>query len=139
MESSMLGLLAVSVAAFALGHSPDAHAAAAANFLGLCNWNASHTQFSCNFDANRPESSPSSCPGSFVWKYQWDFDDGSTLLTGNPVVSQTFPNNTRPLRQSESDLLERRVASTFTPCLHPVRHPHLPESQRYLELTAITG
>jgi hypothetical protein len=39
-----------------------------------------------------PRPNPTRCPGSFVWKYQWDFDDGSTLLTGNPVVSHTFPN-----------------------------------------------
>lgn len=79
--------------ALALGFAAPARAAATANFQGLCNWNAAHTQFSCNFDANRPAASPSSCPGSFIWKYQWGFDDGSTLLTGNPVVSHTFPSN----------------------------------------------
>jgi hypothetical protein len=93
MKSSILGVLAASVAVFALSYSSDARAAATANFQGLCNWNAGYTQFSCNFDANRPVASPSNCPGSFVWKYQWDFDDGSTLLTGNPVAIHTLPNN----------------------------------------------
>jgi hypothetical protein len=93
MKSSIFGLLVVPIAAIMLAHSPDAHAAANANFQGLCTWNATMTQFSCNFDARRPASSPSSCPGSFIWKYQWDFDDGSSLLTGNPVVSHAFPNN----------------------------------------------
>lgn len=78
--------------ALVLAATPQAQAAATANFQGLCTWNASYTQYTCNFDANRPASSPSSCPGSFVWKYSWDFDDGSTLLTGNPQVSHLFPN-----------------------------------------------
>ena len=76
--------------ALALGAASDARAAATANFQGNCSWNAAHTQYTCNFAANRPTASPSSCPGSFIWKYQWDFDDGSTLLTGNPLVTHTF-------------------------------------------------
>lgn len=59
-------------------------------FPGVCVWNAAHTQYVCNFDATRPASSPSGCSGSFIWKYQWDFDDGSTLLTGNPLATHTF-------------------------------------------------
>lgn len=93
MKSSLLGLFVAAIGLLSLSHSPPAQAAANANFQGRCQWNATFTQFSCNFDAQRPASSPSSCPGSFVWKYQWDFDDGSTLLTGNPLVSHTFPTN----------------------------------------------
>lgn len=92
MKTSLIAPLVV-VTALAAGHAPEARAAASADFQGLCAWNAAHTQFSCNFDANRPASNPTRCPGSFVWKYQWDFDDGSTLLTGNPVVSHIFPNH----------------------------------------------
>lgn len=76
--------------ALALGVSTEAHAAATANFQGSCAWNGAHTQYTCNFDSTRPVASPSSCPGSYIWKYQWDFDDGSTLLTGNPQVAHTF-------------------------------------------------
>ena len=76
--------------ALALFAAPQAHAAATANFQGLCTWNAGFTQFTCTFDANRPASAPTACPGSFVWKYLWDFDDGSTLLTGNPVATHAF-------------------------------------------------
>jgi hypothetical protein len=78
--------------AFALFAAPQAHAAATANFQGLCTWNAGFTQFTCTFDANRPASAPTACPGSFVWKHLWDFDDGSTLLTGNPVATHAFPD-----------------------------------------------
>lgn len=92
MKTSLLCTLAIA-GALASGFSPDARAAASADFQGLCVWNAAHTQFSCNFDANRPASNPTRCPGSFVWKYRWDFDDGSSLLTGNPLVSHAFPNN----------------------------------------------
>jgi hypothetical protein len=90
MKTSILGLI---TAVLVLGPSADAQAAASANFQGLCTWNSGRTQFSCNFDAQRPASNPSACPGSFIWKYQWDFDDGSTLLTGNPIVGHVFPNN----------------------------------------------
>jgi hypothetical protein len=76
--------------ALALGFAAPAHAAAAANVQGLCTWNAARTQYTCNFDANRPAGSPSSCPASCIWKYQWDFDDGSSLPTGNPVVSHLY-------------------------------------------------
>lgn len=41
-------------------------------------------------NANRPTGNPSRCPGSFILKYQWDFDDGSSLLTGNPVVTDLY-------------------------------------------------
>jgi hypothetical protein len=27
-----------------------------------------------------------------IWKYRWDFDDGSTLSTGNPIVGHVFAN-----------------------------------------------
>ena len=80
----------IAVFVLALAIAPLAHAAATANFQGQCNWNASHTQYTCTFDTTKPPASPSSCPGSFIWKYQWDFDDGSTLLTGNTLVSHTF-------------------------------------------------
>lgn len=78
--------------ALALGMPAQASAAANANYQGLCTWNATHTQFGCTFDTRRPANDPSSCPGSYIWKYLWDFDDGSTLLTGNPVASHAFPN-----------------------------------------------
>ena len=84
--SSTLGI------ALALGAVAEVQAAATANFQGLCHWNAGFTQYACSFDARRPASSPSACPGSYVWKYLWDFDDGSTLLTGNPLVGHTFPD-----------------------------------------------
>lgn len=83
-------ILLTSGLALALGMSTDARAAATANFQGVCVWNTVHTQYVCNFDATRPTSSPSSCSGSFIWKYQWDFDDGSALLTGNPLAPHTF-------------------------------------------------
>ena len=84
--SSTLGI------ALALGAVAEVQAAATANFEGLCQWNAGFTQYACSFDARRPASSPSACPGSYVWKYFWDFDDGSTLFTGSPLVSHTFPD-----------------------------------------------
>lgn len=78
--------------ALLLGTVAPARAAATADFQGLCNWNASFTRYTCSFDARRPASTPSACPGSFIWKYSWDFDDGSTLLTGNPLVNHAFPD-----------------------------------------------
>lgn len=78
--------------ALSLGSVAPARAAATADFQGLCNWNASFTRYTCSFDARRPTSTPSACPGSFIWKYSWDFDDGSTLLTGNPLVNHAFPD-----------------------------------------------
>ncbi|MFZ5636945.1 MAG: hypothetical protein ACOY82_10235 [Pseudomonadota bacterium] len=80
--------------ALVLSAPGEARAAASANFQGLCNWNAGFTQYSCTFDAARPASSPSACPGSYIWKYFWDFDDGSTAFTGSPVVGHTFPDRT---------------------------------------------
>lgn len=80
------------VLAFALFAASPVHAAATANFQGLCTWNAGFTQFSCTFDAGRPASAPTACPGSFVWKYFWDFDDGPTAFTGSPVTTHVFPN-----------------------------------------------
>lgn len=73
------------------------HAAATANFQGNCSWNATDTQHTCSFDAKRPASAPSACPGSFIWKYLWDFDDGSTALTGNSVVSHPYAGWSEPL------------------------------------------
>jgi hypothetical protein len=78
--------------ALSLGIAAPAQAAATANFQGLCTWNAARTQYSCSFDARRSAAAPSACPGSYIWKYLWDFDDGTSLLTGNPLVGHTLPN-----------------------------------------------
>lgn len=88
-----LGLLVVMV----FGSSP-AEAAATANFQGKCNWNATFTQFTCTFDAQRPAASPSACPGSYIWKYSWEFDDGTySGLTGNSTYTRSFPGSADPL------------------------------------------
>jgi hypothetical protein len=97
IHCSPLGLRAALLATalgLTLGVAGPARAAATANFQGLCTWNATSSQYTCSFDARRPASSPSACPGSFIWKYSWDFDDGSSLLTGNPLVSHIFPDRT---------------------------------------------
>lgn len=57
---------------------------------------------SCFVNLGQPDPSvplsrrfDSSCstptPGSFIWKYSWNFGDGSGLLTGNTVTDHTFP------------------------------------------------
>jgi hypothetical protein len=90
-----LGLCLVFV--LVLGTAP-ASAANTANFQGNCNWNAAFTQFTCTFNALRPSTAPSACPGSFIWKYRWDFDDGSTSgLLGVPTYTKTFSGSTDPL------------------------------------------
>lgn len=74
-----------------------ADAAATANFQGKCSWNGTFTQFTCTFDAQRPASAPSACPGSFIWKYQWEVDDGTgTGLTGQSTYTRTFPAGSNP-------------------------------------------
>lgn len=84
--------IATAALALAFGSPAPASAAANANFQGLCAWNAGHTEFSCTFDSRLPASNPSACPGSYIWKYFWDFDDGSTLITGSPTTSHLFAN-----------------------------------------------
>jgi PKD domain len=69
--------------------APSAAAAATANFQGDCSYSGSNLV--CSFDALRPTTAPSSCPNSFIWKYSWDYGDGSSSgLTGTNPVSHTY-------------------------------------------------
>lgn len=87
---------AILLLTFALHFSAPPAAAATANFQGNCTWNATFTQFTCTFDAGRPVANPSACPGSFIWKYRWDFDDGTTSgLTGS-TFTKTYPGSADP-------------------------------------------
>jgi len=73
--------------------SPVAAMAATANFQGNCTH--SGNTVSCTFDAQRPASDPSSCPDSFIWKYSWDFGDGSSSgLTGSNQVQHDYDDST---------------------------------------------
>ena len=56
----------------------------------------------CFVEAGQPDPSApmsrrfdASCstptPGSFIWKYRWDFGDGSNLLTGSTITDHVFP------------------------------------------------
>lgn len=56
----------------------------------------------CFVEAGQPDpSNPNSrrfnascstpAAGSVIWKYRWDFGDGSNLLTGNAVTDHAFP------------------------------------------------
>lgn len=76
-------VLALSLLLFGAGSSW----AATANFQGNCP--VSGGTASCQFDAQR--GGGSSCPGSFIWKYSWDFGDGSTALTGSSLISHSYP------------------------------------------------
>jgi hypothetical protein len=60
------------------------------------------TPHACFVNAGQPNpSNPNSrrfdascstpATGSFLWKYRWDFGDGSSLLTGNAVTDHNFP------------------------------------------------
>lgn len=65
---------------------------ATANFQGNCTH--SGDTVSCTFDAQRPTSNPSACPDSFIWKYSWDFGDGSSSgLTGNNQVQHDYDDS----------------------------------------------
>lgn len=88
-----LSLLVLGAAALS---AAPAQAQATASFKGKCNWNPTFTEFTCTFDAQRPPGS-SACPGSYIWKYRWDFDDGtSSGLTGNSTYTRSFPGSTDP-------------------------------------------
>jgi PKD domain len=79
----------------AFGASSGAASAANANFQGLCGFNPSGT-YTCSFDGLRPAANPSSCPGSFIWKYSWDFGDGSGAFTGSRLVTHTYAAGLSP-------------------------------------------
>ena len=65
-----------------------AASAQTANFQGNCP--VSGSAVNCDFDAQR--GGGSSCPASFIWKYSWDYGDGTgSGLTGNSVVSHQYP------------------------------------------------
>src|SRR6185295_10764301 len=85
----LLASLAIA-AVLALAATPAS--AATANFQGNCTHSGSIV--SCTFDGLRPSSNPSSCPGSFIWKYSWDFNDGSTALTGNNQITHDYDDST---------------------------------------------
>lgn len=58
-----------------------------ANFQGNCT--SGGGSLSCQFDAQR--GGGSSCPGSFIWKYSWEYGDGTySGLTGSSTVSHTY-------------------------------------------------
>ncbi|HET9228524.1 MAG TPA: PKD domain-containing protein [Thermoanaerobaculia bacterium] len=59
-----------------------------ANFQGNCP--VSGSTVNCQFDAQR--GGGSSCPASFIWKYSWDYGDGTgSGLTGSSVVNHSYP------------------------------------------------
>ena len=60
--------------------------AATADFQGNCVNGSPYA--TCDFDAQR--GSGSSCPGSFIWKYSWDFGDGTGAFTGSSTVTHQF-------------------------------------------------
>lgn len=48
-------------------------------------WDCGTNSPTCTFDA-----SCSTVTAGTLWKYAWDFGDGTTLLTGSPNVSHTY-------------------------------------------------
>ena len=78
-------VLSLSLLVLALG-VPSA-SAATANFEGNCP--TSGGSANCQFDAQR--GGGSSCPNSFIWKYSWNFGDGTGVLTGNSLTSHSYP------------------------------------------------
>src|SRR5262245_43046686 len=74
-----IGLMLVAFAAILCFNSAPAHAGAAFT------WSCDPSTVNCSFDGSGSTASP------YVWKYNFDFGDGSsTGLTGNATASHTF-------------------------------------------------
>ncbi|MDX1997209.1 MAG: hypothetical protein SF066_05775 [Thermoanaerobaculia bacterium] len=90
-------------AVLALGFAASAEAQTA-NFQGNCSWNATFTQFTCQYDALLPAGNPSACPGSFIWRVRFDYSDGTS--TG------LIPPTTKPSKTYASSVVNPNVTLT---------------------------
>ena len=63
-------------------------AGAAAQAAEACfEWDCTHEGEVCTFDAS------CTSPSTGIWKYSWNFGDGTGEFTGYPATSHTYPGN----------------------------------------------